>query len=56
MALFHFIEGKHPESEDLVAAFNQLGAMTAKLHVHAKQWKRPEYFERLHWDLMVLLV
>ncbi len=51
MALFHFIEGKHPESEDLVAAFNQLGAMTAKLHVHAKQWKRPEYFERLHWDL-----
>lgn len=51
MALFHFIEGKHPESADLVVAFNQLGAMTAKLHVHAKQWKRPDYFERLHWDL-----
>lgn len=51
MALFHFIEGKHPESEDLVAAFHQLGAMTAKLHVHAKQWKKPEYFERLHWNL-----
>lgn len=51
MALFHFIEGKHPESDDLLTSFNQLGAMTARLHVHAKQWTRPEYFERLHWNL-----
>ena len=51
MSLFHFIEGKHPESEDLVSAFHQLGNMTAQLHQHVKQWQRPAFFERMHWDV-----
>jgi Ser/Thr protein kinase RdoA (MazF antagonist) len=50
--LFEFIEGDHPnEEQDLVSAFQNLGALAAKTHQHSTNWTRPEPFERLTWDL-----
>ena len=49
--LFEFIEGEEPdETQDLVAPFERLGEVTAKLHLHSLAWTRPRGFERLTWD------
>lgn len=51
MVLFKFIEGEEPdESQDLVAPFERLGEISARIHMHSRQWKRPDWFERLVWD------
>jgi Ser/Thr protein kinase RdoA (MazF antagonist) len=50
MVLFEFEEGREPqEQEDLSAAFETLGRMAAIAHQHAKDWQKPEGFERLVW-------
>jgi Ser/Thr protein kinase RdoA (MazF antagonist) len=36
--------------QDLVKPFEILGEVTARMHAHARQWKRPPYFERFTWD------
>jgi Ser/Thr protein kinase RdoA (MazF antagonist) len=36
--------------EDLSGPFETLGEVTARMHVHARQWKRPPWFTRLTWD------
>lgn len=48
--LFGFIEGREPDEHRLQESFRDLGRLTARLHEHAKSWKRPAYFERLVWD------
>lgn len=48
--LFEFIEGDAPDESELLAPFERLGRMTAQLHLHARDWQRPPYFERLVWD------
>jgi len=51
MVMFEFIEGTEPdESQDLSEPFRRLGEVSAKLHLHAIGWRRPDYFERLVWD------
>ncbi len=51
MVLFEFLEGEEPEeTQDLVGPFETLGAISAKLHIHARNWQRPPNFERLVWD------
>ena len=30
--------------------FAQLGEITARMHRHARQWRRPTWFTRFHWD------
>ncbi len=51
LVLFHFLDGQQPdESGDLTGPFEQLGAMAARMHLHAISWPRPEPFERLIWD------
>ena len=52
LVLFEFIEGSHPdESEDLSAAFQELGRIAAQTHTHSQNWQRPEAFERMSWSL-----
>ncbi|GJL82611.1 MAG: aminoglycoside phosphotransferase [marine bacterium B5-7] len=52
MVMFHFVEGTQPdETHDLVGAFEELGEIAARTHIHSMKWKRPEPFERLTWDL-----
>ena len=36
--------------EDLLKPFEVLGEVTARMHVHARAWKRPSYFERFTWN------
>ena len=36
--------------EDLSKPFEVLGEVTARMHVHARAWKRPAYFKRFTWN------
>ncbi len=44
-------EGVEPGiGQDLIKPFEILGEVTARMHDHARQWKRPPFFERFTWD------
>lgn len=49
---FERLSGKEPdlEQKDLAYWFEKLGAITARLHQHAKIWQRPQWFTRRRWD------
>jgi len=36
--------------EDLLEPFEVLGEVTARMHLHTRQWKRPAWFQRHTWD------
>ncbi|SHN28810.1 phosphotransferase enzyme family protein [Cryptosporangium aurantiacum] len=48
--LFEFLPGREPREDNLVADFEPLGALTARMHQHARTWQRPPGFVRFHWD------
>jgi Ser/Thr protein kinase RdoA (MazF antagonist) len=52
VVLFDWETGVEPGigDEDLAGPFEILGEMTARMHVHSRQWRRPPGFERLTWD------
>lgn len=51
VVLFGWETGAEPGiGEDLSEPFEVLGEITARMHIHARQWKRPEWFTRLTWD------
>lgn len=51
MVMFTFAPGRQPdEDEDLTEAFEQLGAIAARTHLHSRSWRKPEPLERLVWD------
>jgi Ser/Thr protein kinase RdoA (MazF antagonist) len=50
VVLFDFIAGTEPQPHDLHYAFRHLGSIAARMHRHAREWKRPAYFERPVWD------
>ncbi|MFK8253825.1 phosphotransferase enzyme family protein [Ancylobacter terrae] len=53
---FAFMEGREPDpSDDLVPWFRELGAITARLHAHARSWARPEGFTRKAWTVESIL-
>jgi Ser/Thr protein kinase RdoA (MazF antagonist) len=45
---FEFLPGTEP-AED-AGHFAELGEITARMHRHARQWRRPASFTRFHWD------
>ncbi|WP_417541515.1 aminotransferase class III-fold pyridoxal phosphate-dependent enzyme [Methylophaga thalassica] len=48
---FEFLPGQQPsEDESLIEGFELLGATSAKLHLHAKQWRLPDTFQRKKWN------
>ena len=49
---FEFLPGIEPGGEpDLATAhFAELGEITARMHHHARRWRRPDWFTRFHWD------
>lgn len=56
VAAFDFVPGRSPEShEDLVGWFSELGAVTARLHRHARRWARPAGFTRKSWTVETIL-
>ncbi|MFC7639729.1 phosphotransferase enzyme family protein [Streptosporangium lutulentum] len=48
--MFEFLPGAEPSQDRLVADFERLGAITARMHRHARGWSRPAGFTRFHWD------
>lgn len=48
--MFEFLPGREPAEDDLIPAFFELGAVTARLHQHSKAWERPAGFTRFRWD------
>lgn len=52
VVLFEWETGTQPGigDEDLAAPFEVLGEVTARMHLHSRQWRRPPGFERLTWD------
>ena len=50
VVLFHLVPGQAPDESQLMDPFKRLGAVTARMHRHARLWQRPEFFERLVWD------
>lgn len=48
--LFHWIEGDMPTTGVDPKAFRQLGTITARLHQHSRQWRKPEGFRRIIWN------
>ncbi len=56
LVLFEFIEGIEPdENQDLIQPFENLGEVSAKLHLHVLGWPIPKGFERLTWDFEHML-
>lgn len=41
--------------DDLVRWFSPLGEITARLHLHARQWTPPQGFTRKRWDVATIL-
>jgi len=53
--LFGCAPGREPAEDQLAAWFPQLGAITARLHRHARAWAVPSWFQRPRWDLATTL-
>jgi Ser/Thr protein kinase RdoA (MazF antagonist) len=53
---FEFLPGSEPGSESAGemalthSHFAELGEITARMHRHAREWSRPAWFTRFHWD------
>ena len=53
---FEFLPGTEPgagPADDpglTVTHFAELGEITARMHRHAREWSRPSWFTRFHWD------
>jgi Ser/Thr protein kinase RdoA (MazF antagonist) len=50
---FEFLTGTEPPGSGGAAAahFAELGEITARMHAHARDWHRPEWFTRFRWDV-----
>lgn len=56
LAAFAFAPGiEPPVGADLPVWFRRLGALHARLHAHAKSWRRPDGFTRKVWDFESML-
>ena len=50
--LFEHVAGREPSPDDsLVDWFRELGAITARMHRHARAWQRPRGFTRKLWNV-----
>jgi Ser/Thr protein kinase RdoA (MazF antagonist) len=52
VTLFEWLPGvtPDPDGEDLIDGFRTLGAVSARMHAHARAWQAPPGFDRPHWD------
>ena len=51
IVLFDWETGIEPGiDQDLSGPFEVLGEVTARMHLHSRQWQRPSGFTRLTWD------
>jgi Ser/Thr protein kinase RdoA (MazF antagonist) len=52
VVLFEWLPGvtPDPEGDEVVDGFRTLGAVSARMHAHARAWNRPPGFARPAWD------
>lgn len=52
VVLFEWLDGSTPDPEghEFIAAFHTLGAVSARMHAHARRWPRGSGFDRPTWD------
>jgi Ser/Thr protein kinase RdoA (MazF antagonist) len=52
VVLFEWLPGitPEPDGEDLIDGFKVLGAVSARMHAHARAWAPPDGFARPVWD------
>jgi Ser/Thr protein kinase RdoA (MazF antagonist) len=52
VVLFDWLPGREPdpEGEAVIAGFRTLGAVSARMHAHARAWRPPPGFDRPTWD------
>ena len=56
VVLWQWETGAEPGiGEELAQPFEVLGEVTARMHVHARQWRRPSWFSRHSWDFQTSL-
>ena len=53
--MFTFLEGREPTEDILPDKFELLGAITARMHGHARAWTPPPGFMRHHWNVETVL-
>ncbi|MEW6255211.1 MAG: phosphotransferase [Pseudomonadota bacterium] len=53
---FDFLPGREPQADaNLPGWFGQLGHLTARLHLHARAWRRPDGFRRKAWTFDTMI-
>ena len=52
VVLWEWLPGAEPdpEGDEVIAGFRMLGAVSARMHAHARAWKRSTGFDRPVWD------
>jgi Ser/Thr protein kinase RdoA (MazF antagonist) len=52
VVLWEWLPGAEPdpEGDDVIAGFRTLGAVSARMHAHARAWTLPAGFDRPPWD------
>jgi Ser/Thr protein kinase RdoA (MazF antagonist) len=52
VVLFEWLPGvvPDPDGDDVIAGFRTLGAVSARMHAHARGWRTPRGFDRPSWD------
>lgn len=53
--LMSFLDGIEPGESNRLAAFAQLGEVTARLHLHSAAWRPPTPVRRHRWDFDAML-
>jgi Ser/Thr protein kinase RdoA (MazF antagonist) len=48
--LFEWLPGSEPHEDKLTEKFELLGGICARMHRHARAWRRPAGFVRFDWD------
>ena len=50
--LFEWLPGviPDPDGDEVIAGFRSLGALSARMHAHARGWTLPDGFDRPDWD------
>jgi Ser/Thr protein kinase RdoA (MazF antagonist) len=52
VVMFDWLDGAEPDpdGDEVIAGFRLLGAVSARMHAHARAWTRPAGFQRPAWD------
>jgi Ser/Thr protein kinase RdoA (MazF antagonist) len=52
---FERLPGRAPDAGDALPWFERLGAVTARMHAHARRWRAPPGFARKRWDFPAMV-